>query len=458
MTAPPPRTRGPKPEAPEFTSGADAHRSTAAQPPRARGQNPTDHHTGMPSRFPLVSCEQAWACLRTFRPLGTERVGIASAAGRVLARDLRAAIDLPHFARSYMDGYAVRATDTAGASGEAPVRLRIVGSVEMGRPARVRLGAGETCRIPTGGMLPAGADAVVMVEHTAEDAGGAVAIRRAATAGQHVMQRGEDVRRGDLLFRRGRRLRPHDVGALAGAGVSRVLVYGRPRVAVIATGDEIVPPDRTPGPGQVRSINQYSLAAMVAAEGGRPLDFGVVPDRAPAIARALTRALAAADLVLLSGGSSVGTKDLTPAVVRSLPQARILVHGIRIKPGKPTLIARVRGKPVLGLPGNPVSALIIYELFGAPLLRLLGGEPAERAFSPRRRAHARLATAVGSQPGRADYVRVTLEEDAQGWIARPLPGGSAEIFSLARADGMFRIDAESPGLDAGTHVVVQLFT
>ncbi len=416
-----------------------------------------DPHTGRPSRFPLVTCEEAWDCIKTFRPLGTEHAPVATTAGRVLARDLRATIDLPHFARSYMDGFAVRAADTAGASDGAPVRLRIVGNVEMGRPAGVRLRAGATCRIPTGGMLPAGADAVVMVEHTAEDGDGMVAIQRAATAGQHVMQRGEDVKRGDLLFRRGRRLRAHDVGALAGAGVSRVLVYRRPRVGVIATGDEIVAPDVTPGLGQVRSINQYSLAATVAAEGGTALDFGVIPDRAPAITRALTRALARADLVLMTGGSSVGTKDLTPAVIRSMARSRMLLHGIRIKPGKPTLLARVAGKPVLGLPGNPVSALVIFELFGAPLLRLLGGEPVEHALAPRRQVRARLTSAVGSQRGRVDYVRVTLEEESSGWLAHPLTGGSAEIFSLARADGMFRIDADSTAAEAGAEVVVQLF-
>jgi molybdopterin molybdotransferase len=415
-----------------------------------------DPHTGGPSRFPLVTCATARAHLRRFTPLATETIAVDAAAGRVLARDLRATMDLPHFARSYMDGYALRARDTAGATADSPARLRVVDDVEMGRPARRRVRRGEACRIPTGGMLPPGADAVVMVEHTVEPGGGRVEVQREARRGQHVMRRGSDVRRGQLLYRRGHRFRPHDVGALAGIGVSRVRVYRRPVVAIMATGDEIVPPDATPRPGQVRSINQYSLRAMIVAEGGRAVDLGVIPDRRAALARALARGLRAADMVVISGGSSVGVKDLTPAVIRTMPRARLLVHGIRVKPGKPTIIARAAGKPVLGLPGHPVSALVIFELFGAPLMRLLGGEPAGRAFVPHARVPARLAAPIASQVGREDYVRVALEKHADEWVARPLAGGSAEIFSFVHADGMIRVEPAAAGLAAGAPVEVQL--
>jgi molybdopterin molybdotransferase len=351
----------------------------------------------------------------------------------------------------------VRAVDTAGAGAAVPAQLRVAGAVEMGRPAPARLHAGEAMRIPTGGMLPAGADAVVMVEHTVEPGDGTVRIARAAAAGQHVMRRGEDMRRGAVLLAAGHRCRPHDVGALAGIGASRVLVYRRPRVALIATGNEIVPPEVTPKPGQVRSINQYALRAMIVAEGGEALDLGVVPDRHAAITRALTRALRTADAVLLSGGSSVGIKDLTPAVIRALPRARVLVHGIRIKPGKPTLIARVGTTPVLGLPGHPVSALVVFEIFGAPLVRRLGGEPEAQAFAPRVRIPARLATAIVSTAGRDDWVRVRLEERDGEWIAHPLAGGSAEIASFVHADGMLRIHGDTVALDAGARVVVHRF-
>lgn len=416
-----------------------------------------DPHTGIASRFPLVGCDEALDVLRRFRPVATERVAVADASGRVLARRVRATLDVPHFARAYMDGYAVRAADTAGADDPGPARLRVAGAVEMGRPAPGRLRPGEAMRIPTGGMLPPGADAVVMVEHTVEPGDGTVRIARAAAIGQHVMRRGEDMRRGTELFATGHRCRPHDVGALAGVGASQVVVYRRPRVAVIATGNEIVPPDVTPGPGQVWSINQYALRAMIAAEGGEPIDLGVVPDRVAAITRALRRGLRDADLVLLTGGSSVGTKDLTPTVIRALPRARVLVHGIRIKPGKPTLIARVGATPILGLPGHPVSALVVFEIFGVPLLRRLAGEPERHAFTPRPRVPARLAAPVASTHGRDDFVRVRLAEHGDEWIAHPLAGGSAEIASFVHADGMVRVAADTAGLDAGARVVVQRF-
>jgi len=416
-----------------------------------------DPHVQPPHRLALVTAAEARAVLQGFTALGTEQIAVAEAAGRVLARDVRAALDLPHFTRSYMDGYAVNASDTALASPARPVQLHVVGTVEMGHPAPCRIRRGETLRIPTGGMLPPGADAVVMVEHTCELDDGTVEIRHAATVGEHVMRRGDDVRRGEVVFRRGRRLRPADVGALAGIGTSRVSVHRRPRAALIATGDEIVPPEVTPGPGQVRNVNQYALRALIAAEGALPLDLGVLPDRRPVIARALARALRDADAVFVSGGTSVGTRDLAPGVIAALPRARILVHGIRIKPGKPTLVARVAGKPIVGLPGNPTSALVIFELFGVPLLRLLGGEPPGRALVPRRHVPARLAAPVTSQAGREDWIRVAVEDEADGdLVARPLRGGSGEIVSFAHADGLVCVGPESAGLEAGARVSVRL--
>jgi molybdopterin molybdotransferase len=424
---------------------------------RRRAAGAPDPHTGGPSRFPLVSVGEALTVLRRFRRLPGERIPVADAAGRVLARDVRATLDLPHFARSYMDGYAVRARDTADATAERPVSLRVVGSVAMGHPVLRRLATGEAMRIPTGGMLPAGADAVVMVEHTRERDDDAVAIERAATPRQHVMRRGEDARKGARIFERGHRLRPADVGALSGIGLSSVEVTRRPRIAVIATGDEIVAPDVTPRPGQVRNVNQYALRALIVAAGGVAVDLGVLPDREAVIARALRRGLRDADAVLLSGGSSVGTKDLTPAVVLSMPGARILVHGIRIKPGKPTLIARASGKPIIGLPGNPTSALVIFAIFAVPLIRLLGGEPAAACFMPARSLTARLASTVASLAGREDYVRVALANDSDGtFVARPVAGGSGDIVGFVRADGLIRIPADVVEVAAGRIVRVDL--
>ncbi|MCC6849171.1 MAG: molybdopterin molybdotransferase MoeA [Deltaproteobacteria bacterium] len=425
--------------------------------PRARRPTAPDPHTGGPSRFQLVAVAEALAVLRGFRPVGAERIPVADAPGRVLARDVRTTLDLPHFERSYMDGFAVRARDTADASAERPARLAIVGSVRMGHPVAARLRRGECMRIPTGGMLPAGADAVVMVEHTTEAADDAVDIERAARAGQHVMRRGEDARKGARIFPRGRRLRPADVGALSGVGLDRVWVVRRPRVAVLATGDEIVPPHVTPRPGQVRNVNQYALRALIAAAGCEPVDFGVLPDREAVIRSAMRRALARADAVLVSGGSSVGTKDLTPAVVAAMPRARILVHGVRIKPGKPTLIARAAGKPVIGLPGNPTSALVIFHVFALPLLRLLGGEPRAAAFAPRRAVVAELGERLGSLVGREDWIRVALVARPDGTVAaRPVAGGSGDIVGFVRADGLVRIPADAAELAPGTPVVVSV--
>jgi molybdopterin molybdotransferase len=425
-----------------------------ARPRKTAASKP---HTGGPSRFPPMTCREALALLRRFGALPTERIAVAEAAGRVLARDVRATLDLPHFTRSYMDGYAVRARDTSGATAARPVRLRIVGSVTMGHPVRQQLRPGQAMRIPTGGMLPAAADAVVMVEHTHETPDGTVVIEHAATPMQHVMRRGEDAKKGARIFARGHRIRPADVGALSGIGLSQVWVVRRPRVAVIATGDEIVPPDVTPGPGQVRNVNQYAIRALITAAGGEPIDFGVLPDREAVIKAALRRALRVADAVLISGGSSVGTKDLTPAVVAAMPNARLLVHGIQIKPGKPTLIARAAGKPVIGLPGNPTSALVIFQVFALPLIRRLGGEPATAAFAPRRSLTARLTASLTSLAGREDYVRVALETRPDGSaLAQPVAGGSGGIVGFVRADGLIQIPADVTALAAGDLVRVDL--
>ena len=282
-------------------------------------------------------------------------------------------------------------------------------------------------------------------------------VHRSVSPGQHVVRVGDDVRRGEPIFARGRRLRAHDLGALTGVGITRVRVHRRPRVALVATGDEIVAPERRPRPGQVRNVNQYSLRAMIAEAGGVARDLGLVPDRPGRLRAVLARALAAADCVMISGGSSVGAKDMTLDVIASFPDSATLFHGIQIAPGKPTILARARGKPVLGLPGHPVSALVIFSRFGAPLVRLLGGEPPAAAFADPRVTRATLAENVASEIGREDWIRVTLEEREGALVARPLRGKSAQIMSLVRADGMVRVPLTDEGLEAGVAVEVVLF-
>ena len=412
---------------------------------------------GLKFFFQAVTPDEARAALAGFPPVGSERLQVAVAAGRVLAEDIAAPCDLPHFDRANMDGYAVRATDTFGASASGPAYLRVAGTVAMGAATRRPLSKGEAVRISTGGMLPPRADAVVMIEHTEEVGDGQVEIHRAVSPWQHVVQVGDDVHRGDPIFARGRRLRAHDLGALTGVGVTRIRVHRRPRIALVATGDEIVPPGRTPRPGQVRNVNQYSLHAMIAEAGGVARDLGVVADRPERLRTALAKALATADCLMISGGSSVGAKDMTLDVIASFPDSATLLHGIQIAPGKPTILARARGTPILGLPGHPVSALVIFARFGAPLVRLLGGEDPGTAFADPRVVQATLVENVASEIGREDWIRVTLEEEHGARRARPVRGRSAQIMSLVKADGMVRVPYTDEGLEAGTTVDVVLF-
>ncbi len=408
------------------------------------------------SFFHVVSTDEARARIAELRPVGTELVRVAAACARVLARDLVAPADLPHFHRANMDGYAVRAQDTFGASGSIPAYLRLVGAVEMGREATQTVGKGEAVRIATGGMLPPGADAVLMVEYAEEIGDGTVEAHRSVAPWEHVLRIGDDITKGDPIFPRGRRLRPRDLGALTGVGVTRVAVFRRPRIALVSTGDEIVPPTARPKPGQVRNINEYSLIAMAIDAGAAVTDFGVIRDRRQALERVLRRALANHDAVLISGGSSVGTKDITLEVIQSFPRSAILFHGISVAPGKPTILARALDKPVLGLPGHPQSALVIFDLFGAPLVRILGGESPAGVFLPQRTARARLDQHVASQPGREDYVRVTLADRDGECVATPLVGKSGAIFNLVKADGLVRVPANAEGVEAGTEVEVIL--
>jgi molybdopterin molybdotransferase len=412
--------------------------------------------------FRVVTPAEARAALGRVTAVGCESVAVVHAAGRVLGERLEVPEDQPAFDRAHMDGYAVRARDTFGASTAVPAYLKLAGVVEMGKAPPAALARGCAMRIATGGMLPEGADAVVMIEYTEEVAGGQVEVQRAASPWEHVIRVGEDIARGAEVFPAGRRLRPHDVGALTGLGFTQVSVHRKPCVALIGTGDEIVDPATTPGPGQIRNVNQYSLRALALDAGAEVIDLGISPDTPETFARLLHEALASADAVLVSGGSSVGTKDMTLEVISGLPGSEVAFHGISVAPGKPTILAFVdsgrKGErlPLLGLPGHPVSALVIACVFGVPLLRLLGGEAPEMAFRPRATLHARLLRNVESAPGREDYVRVRLRSASGAWQAEPLPGKSGAVFSLVHADGYVVVDLNREGLEAGEQVEVVL--
>ncbi|MBI3998531.1 MAG: molybdopterin molybdotransferase MoeA [Armatimonadetes bacterium] len=386
-------------------------------------------------------------------PRGRETVPVHTALGRVLAADVTSPADLPPFDRSAVDGWAVRAADVASAESDHPVRLRHAGEVRMGEAAALTVSPGDAVRIPTGGVLPDGADAIVMQEHV-EAHLPVILVRRAVPSGDNVVRRGIDLRAGEVVFRRGRRLRPADLGMLAGLGLAEVEVTLPPRVAILATGDEVVEPGRPLAPGRVRDMNSPALAGAVQAAGGVAVLCGIVPDERGAVEEALRRAVASHEMVLVSGGSSVGDRDVASDAIAALGPPGIIVHGIAVRPGKPTVLAASGEVPVIGLPGNPVSALVIFDLFARPVLEgLLGVDPASRPWDLVR---ARLVAALPAAGAREDHRRVRLEARPDGLWAAPLPAGSQVLTSLVHADGIVVVPASSAGYAEGEEVEVRL--
>jgi molybdopterin molybdotransferase len=414
------------------------------------------HGAAVKELFNVLMPGDAFARLEPFLhgPRATELVRTEHGLGRVLAEELRSPGSLPTFRRSTMDGFAVRAADTFGASEALPAYLTVVDEVLMGRPAERDPRLGEAVRIATGGMLPDGADAVVMVEHTQEVDASTIEVLRPVAPGEHVIQIGEDVGAGDLLLPAGHALRPQDIGGLLALGIVQVRVAARVRVGIISGGDEVVPPDAEPGPGQIRDVNSYTIAALVERAGHTPVLLGIVPDVYEALERAARDGLAQVDVLILSAGSSVSTRDMTAQVIAALGTPGVLVHGVSLKPGKPTILAMIDEKPVFGLPGNPVSCMVTFDLFVAPTLHRLAGRP---AGDHRQTLAARLSRNVASAPGREDYFQVRLEQRADGLWAEPVFGKSNLIYTLVKADGMVRIDLDTSGLNEGEWVRVILF-
>lgn len=410
----------------------------------------------MPEFFKVVTPAQVFETLSGFSRLDIETVLLDDALHRVCGANIASPEDLPPLPRSTMDGYAVRAADTFGASDSIPALLNVAGAVAMGKIPGIAVGPGQAAAIPTGGFLPQGADAVVMVEYTSPAGEGAIEISRPVTAGENVLGKAEDAAHGDIVIRAGKRLLPQEIGLLAGLGITRVPVHRRPKAAVISTGDEIVPVTDTPPPGRIRDINAHSIAALIRSAGGEAEMFAPVPDDPALLRDALDRALASADVVVLSGGSSVGERDHMLNVVSSLPGSVVHAHGIAISPGKPTLIASVGGKPVFGLPGHPVSALVVAQVFLAPFLLYLQGQELKRTPAGMR-VRAVLASSIHSAQGREEYVRVKLEERQGLPGARPVFGKSGMLSTLVKADGFIVLPIHAEGLPAGEMVEVFLF-
>jgi molybdopterin molybdotransferase len=392
-----------------------------------------------------------------------EAVAIQDALGRVLAQDVISPVSLPAFARSTMDGYAVRAADTYGSTEAMPAYLKVAGEVLMGEEPVHTTGKGEAFSISTGGMLPQGADAVVMLEHTSRLDGDELEVMRPAAPGENVVQPGEDVAAGDVLLMKGHRLRPQDAGALAGVGIVTVEVFKRPVVAVINTGNEIVDAGAEPRPGQVRDINSYNLAGLILNAGGTPVMLGIYPDDYDAIKSAVGKGLSDADAVAITGGSSVGARDLTAGVIDELGKKDgrgVLVHGVSVKPGKPVIIGMAGGKAVFGLPGHPVAVTVSFGLFVAPLIKRLSGEVDPLGLAgipPVRVVRARMARNYSSSAGREDHLRVALEKRGDELWAVPILGKSGLITTLVRAHGTVVIPLARLGLPKGEWVDVELF-
>jgi len=405
-----------------------------------------------------MSVDQAWKMFRenlTLTGKNYEEIPVIDASGRVIAVDIVSKVNVPGFTRSTMDGFAVRARDTFGASESMPAMLEVAGEVLMGHNAVIPVKPGQAVRISTGGMLPEGADAVVMIEYTDELDSRTILVVKPAAPGENLVFRGEDIAEGQVLIKAGTVIRPQEMGAMAGVGVNCCRVYKRPVVGIISTGDEIVSPDQEPGPGQVRDINSYALAGMVREAGGQALQYGIITDGFNEMETVLKEAVGTSDIVVISGGSSVGARDVTSAVINSLGPPGVIVHGVSVKPGKPTILGVVEDKPVLGLPGHPASAMVLADLFLIPLIRAYSGLG---VTSPERRSvKAVMGRSMASAGGRVDYIRVAVSEVNGQLKAEPVLGKSGLISTMVRADGMVIIPMAREGIEAGEEVDVILF-
>jgi putative molybdopterin biosynthesis protein len=407
----------------------------------------------------VVSAEEARARFARhleLSPLAGERVALADALGRVLAHDVTAPIDVPPFDRANVDGFALRATDTTGASDIAPRRLRLNGEVIVcGHPPALEVAPGSATTIATGGVIPRGADAVVMIEHTEliEDAAApAIDLRRAAAPGQFVSYAGSDIARGEVVLRRGTRIGSREIGILAACGIAEVEAVRRPRVAVLSTGDELVAPGGTLGPAKVYDSNGAIVAAAVVEAGGEAVPFGAFPDDEVALELAVRSALAACDMVVLSGGTSKGAGDLSHRIVSKLGAPGILVHGVALKPGKPLCLAVIDRQPLAVLPGFPTSAIFTFLAFVAPVIRARAGLAPEAARS----VDADVPVRIASELGRKEFVLVALVAGEGGPVAFPTAKGSGSVTSFSQADGFLEIDALATALDAGSRARVTL--
>jgi molybdopterin molybdotransferase len=402
--------------------------------------------------FKVKSLGQVMDLVPTFPTVDTREVPIAETASRILARDISAIQDLPGFRRSTMDGYAVVSSTTFGASESNPAWLTLAPSIAMGEVPDFTLVPGQAARIATGGMLPEGADSVIMIEYAEAVDDTAIEVYKSVAPLQHVIDSSEDFKKDELILTRGTRVRPQEAGLAAALGLDRLQVFKRPRVAIISTGDEVVPVTEAPGPGKIRDINSYTLAGLVSEAGAVPCSYGIVKDDEHQLFETCQKAVTECDMVLISGGSSVGVRDFTVDVLSKLADTELLAHGISISPGKPTILARSGNKPVWGLPGHVVSAMVVFQVVVLPFLNRLQG--LAKAGEPRLTLPARLTRNIASAQGRSDFIRVSLKRDDTGLLAEPVLGKSGLIRTMVLAHGLVEIGENVEGLEKGTLVEI----
>ncbi len=401
----------------------------------------------------LISVEEAISIVESFQlKRETEKVDLENALARVVARDYEAEIDVPPFDRSTMDGYAVLAEDTFEADEDSPVKLKIKGRIGAGDFSALDVKRGEAIEIATGAPIPKGANAVVMEEYTSED-NGWVSIYKAVAPGENIMFAGADIMAGEMIVREGTILSPREIGVLSAVGISEVEVYRKPRVAVFSTGNELVKPGEKLESGKIYDVNSYTLINSIREDGGKVVFLGIARDNAEEIREMVQKALDF-DIIICSGGTSAGAGDMIYKILDEW-EPGVLAHGISVRPGKPTIIASLNGKPAFGLPGNPTSALMIYKIFVSPLIRKFSGLGRERSLE----IEARLSTKVFSSPGRAEFLPVNLVRGKEGFSAYPVAGHySGAITSLAETDGLIQIDSNKVIAEEGEKVTVQLFS
>ncbi|MDY6972275.1 MAG: molybdopterin molybdotransferase MoeA [Thermodesulfobacteriota bacterium] len=435
--------------------GVESHRIFAQSALSSGNKGILKRFSKMEYFFKVKKPDEVFEIIDQFGPSGEETTTLEDALGRVVSRNVISPEDLPGFLRSTVDGYAVRAKDTFGAAESLPALFEISGEALMGESPGIEVGPGQAAKISTGGMLPQGADGVVMVEYCDLLDKESLEVGRAVSPLENVIQPGDDFRKGACVLKMGHKLRAQELGVLAGLGISEDSVFRRPKVGIISTGDEIVPIDTAPLPGKVRDINSYSLGACCRRMGAETEHLGLCPDDFDSLRNMVASGLGRADTIWISGGSSVGTRDLTLKVFETLPDFELLVHGISISPGKPTIIGRAGSQAVIGLPGHVASALVVAEIFLTRLIeRLSGLKDFSRVF--RGSVEAELSRNIESASGREDYIRVKLVKKEETLIAEPVFGKSGLISTLVEADGLIRIDVNTEGLYQGQRVQVLL--